>query len=188
MTLQKFRRNTNVYAEFRNRNKNTYKKTCTVFSHPPYLQKKERNTLSATTLPGDYYVLKTAKMEHSVIDHSAKLAAVALHLAKESKGFSINKNGVTPNTGFMVSLPKCEEVVPENWLFVHEVLTLYFAHNWQKLGTEKHYFGGWLDEKTGKWYLDISVNIQNKEVAMETAKEFNQLAIFDLSTFESIYL
>jgi hypothetical protein len=54
---------------------------------------------------------------------------------------------------------------------------------------KNEYYGTWLDvEDNNKLYCDISLNIENKEDALKIAKELDELAIFDLSTLESIYL
>jgi hypothetical protein len=38
------------------------------------------------------------------------------------------------------------------------------------------------------FYLDISINVKDRNEAIELAKKNNQLAIFDIATGESIYL
>ena len=50
------------------------------------------------------------------------------------------------------------------------------------------YCGYWLDKKTGISYLDLSVYCLNLDVALILAKQLNQKAIFNIKTFESVYL
>lgn len=56
---------------------------------------------------------------------------------------------------------------------------LYLAHNNVNLW-------GWQDLETNKIYLDISTSFKNLDDALKLAKEYNQIAIFDLHTFEEI--
>lgn len=50
--------------------------------------------------------------------------------------------------------------------------------------------GGWLDQKTGKYYIDKNLVFgeRHKEKAIKTGYKYNQLEIFDLHTFETIKL
>lgn len=101
-------------------------------------------------------------------------------------GFSINGAGENPTSGYMVSLQDCERTFfgrPTLWQVVK------YAEDYNHLLCNPSlYVGGWLDAETGKYYLDISENVQDKAQALWLAAERKQLAIFDLSTFESIYL
>jgi hypothetical protein len=53
---------------------------------------------------------------------------------------------------------------------------------------EPLFIGGWKDIKENLFYLDLTLIIKNKKIALSIAKLFNQKAIFNLSNFESIYL
>lgn len=46
------------------------------------------------------------------------------------------------------------------------------------------YLGGWVDK--GLLYLDISVHVPHYSVAMELAKQHNQISIYDWSTGDCI--
>ena len=48
--------------------------------------------------------------------------------------------------------------------------------------------GGWIDEKTKKFYLDFSIFIKSKKIAVLIAKLFNQKAVFDIKNLNSIYI
>lgn len=50
------------------------------------------------------------------------------------------------------------------------------------------YLGYWLDKKTNISYLDLSVYCLNLDIALLIAKQLNQKAIFNIKTFESVYL
>lgn len=109
-----------------------------------------------------------------------------LYNAKISDGFSVNGLGDSPASGYMVSLEGYEKVI-DHVPSMGEIIC-YIEVNYELIWNEQNYIGGWLDGETGKYFLDISENIQDKAEALRIAAERKQLAIFDLSTFESIYL
>jgi hypothetical protein len=103
-----------------------------------------------------------------------------------SDGFSLSLWGKTPHSGFMVSFAGFEKVL-ENPTITD--IVNYVEENSEYLyALPDAYVGGWFDAESGKYFLDISENVQDKEQALWLAAERKQLAIFDLSTFESIYL
>ena len=55
-------------------------------------------------------------------------------------------------------------------------------------GNKNLCFGAWHDTETDKIYLDLSEVLPSKKMALKKAYKREQLAIFDLNTFESIYL
>jgi len=46
--------------------------------------------------------------------------------------------------------------------------------------------GGWVDTKTNIEYIDISTSLDSLTGALALGRLFNQIAIFDLKTFEEI--
>ena len=48
--------------------------------------------------------------------------------------------------------------------------------------------GGWLDNKTNLYYLDLNIHFSILEIALKFAKQTNQIAIFDNLKKELIYL
>lgn len=82
---------------------------------------------------------------------------------------------VSYNEGYQVAITKEDEITSKN---LNELLLLIDA-------LEIKDFGIWLD--SGIWYLDKnSVYIKDYQEAIKVAKENDQKAIFDWSTFESI--
>lgn len=106
-------------------------------------------------------------------------------LAIRNGGFSLNSDGISPTTGYMIS---CKDLYKINL----SELTPDKLNDAIKEATKINgYIGGWLDTETNdkdNFYLDISINIQDKNKAIELAKQNNQLAIYDIATGESIYL
>jgi len=58
----------------------------------------------------------------------------------------------------------------------------------KRMNLQSYYLGYWLDKQTGTAYLDLSIILQKKAEAMTLARIFNQKAIFNFSTMESVYL
>lgn len=97
-------------------------------------------------------------------------------------GCSITPGGDVPDSGYMVALPNAELVLDSitesqlsAWL---DLLSL----------TDSDFIGTWLNREDGKVYLDVSRNVPSREVALRLAKEWSQLAIWDVKRKESIYL
>ena len=106
-------------------------------------------------------------------------------MVKNNGGFSINPLGECPKTGYMVSVKDLYKIN----LDIIDQDDVNFASDIAK--EVDGYIGGWLDTQSDSpfnFYMDISVNIQDKEQALKIARENNQLAIFDVVNCETIYL
>lgn len=106
-------------------------------------------------------------------------------MVKLNGGFSVSPNGDTPKSGFMVSVKDLYKIN----LDIIDQDDIDFASN---IASEINgYIGGWLDTtdtNVNNFYMDISINIQDKEQALKVARENGQLAIFDIKNGETIYL
>lgn len=103
-----------------------------------------------------------------------------------SDGFSLSLWGEIPQTGYMVSFKGFEEIFENPTI---EDVVDYVKENANYLYLLPNAFvGGWLDADSGKYYLDISQNIQDKAKALQVAAERKQLAIYDVANGVSIYL
>lgn len=102
------------------------------------------------------------------------------------RGFSLSAAGEKPTAGFMVSLVGHEKQIDADTLSVFDI-EQYLEEHANEL-TSGAFLGAWFDiEKTGLMYLDISVNVPDKETALNIGRENKQLAVFDLQTRESVY-
>ena len=102
-------------------------------------------------------------------------------------GATLNKSGAPSKlkTGFMVSLPDTEHIIPLEELT--EAAFEYIINSYKELvKNSKNYIGCWIDDD--KLYIDRSVNIKDKSKALAIATEYKQLAIFDIMDMDSIYL
>lgn len=105
-------------------------------------------------------------------------------------GFSFNVvHGCAPEKGFAVSIFKGLEKTFEGCPNVAQ-LADYVIANYDILTKTPGYdvvFGGWLDAETGLYYLDCSVIAPSLLDALQLARDNEQLAVFNLATFETIY-
>jgi hypothetical protein len=99
--------------------------------------------------------------------------------AIDNGGLSVNYLGKQPTSGYMVAKRDSEYVVDK--------LTVAAIRKQQeKLIHSDCYLGIWLFE--GKWYLDVSFNLQGYDSAIKIGRENHQIAIYDVAKNESIYL
>ena len=107
----------------------------------------------------------------------------------ENGGFTLQ--GVTlkdVSQGYACALQGHEKII-ELKDISEEVISEYMdAKSELVQGNKNLCFGAWHDTQTDKIYLDLSEVLPSKKVALKKAYKRDQLAIFDLSTFESIYL
>lgn len=106
-------------------------------------------------------------------------------LAIKNGGFSLNKDGNSPATGYMIS---CKDLYKLNLSDLSNDKLDNAIKEATKIGG---YIGGWLDvnsDDKNNFYLDISINVKDKDEAIELAKKNGQLAIYDIASGESIYL
>jgi hypothetical protein len=103
-------------------------------------------------------------------------------------GFTIKDHiGDGPKSGYMVSLNKStERAYPENDFTADDIAQYQQSHA-SELSDPDCYFGAWHDPETHKVYLDVSKCFQDYNDAMKAAKAADQLAIFDLGSFDTIY-
>ena len=91
---------------------------------------------------------------------------------KHKKGFYI---GVTDNSN------KNLKIAINNLLKIYE-------KDFKHIDNKNLYIGGWCDNNTKKFYLDLSVYVKNLKNALLVAKLFKQKAIYDINKQNCIYL
>jgi len=103
----------------------------------------------------------------------------------KSGGITISLEGKKPTKGVAYSPFKDTEQVVDKANFNEKVVETYIQKNEAKLQEEGNHLGLWEDE--GKIYLDIS-KVGEGPKAFEKAMSAEQLAVFDLESFEEIKL
>lgn len=92
----------------------------------------------------------------------------------------------SPTSGFVVSAYKSKERVFDATKFREKHLVNYINKHFEVLSKPNTHMGAWHDEDNGKVYLDVTVIHGTLGPAMAQAKKIGELAIFDLSSFETI--
>lgn len=116
--------------------------------------------------------------------------------AGRSGGFTVDhRTGAAPTSGFAVALPGNERklaLTPDiSKSEVESFTAQYRADTWSQWeSTPGAHWGGWLDESSGTptLFYDVSIITPRREDAIALGRHYNQLAVFDLGTFEEIRL
>ena len=98
-------------------------------------------------------------------------------------------NNKTPSSGFCYSpYPEVSKTVKfsEDLAENKNILLNYLKENKELLEKENHYIGLWNDPETGIIYMDVSVHSMNAKEVRIGCEEKDQIAYFDLQTFESV--
>ena len=104
-----------------------------------------------------------------------------------NNGFSynINTGESNPTTGYMVSLSGFEELFYFDD-FESKNITNYIAKHINKLSDEQCFLGGWVTEN--QVFLDVSINLQDLELAILYGINGDQQSIFDCANNKTIEL
>lgn len=103
--------------------------------------------------------------------------------ARANEGLTLNANGkvLSLQDGFMVAIKEHERVYQDIQELDIETLNAYMLMC-KKLNKEgkKCFVGFWIDSSdNNKFYLDISLKVSNKQLALSLGKREKQLSIFD---------
>ena len=111
-----------------------------------------------------------------------------LDLIRNNGGFTLTKDLQAKQEGFACAISGHEVV--HNMDTVSELDIVDYIASKKDLCKKNSNlcFGSWLDTETNKLYLDLSEVLPSKKEALKKAYKREQLAIFNLNTFESIYL
>ena len=108
---------------------------------------------------------------------------------KENGGVTLKSNEtlLNANVGYMVSLAGYEKQLSLDNVSI-EIVNDYIQKARKMTKNIKHnvYVGFWMDGNI--LYLDLSIKIESRQLALSLARKNNQLAIFDLQSKTSIYL
>lgn len=106
-----------------------------------------------------------------------------LKAVEMSGGATLKPNGdhLSINAGYMVSLSGYEKKISLDNLALNELNKYLLLAKKQKA-----YCGLWIENNC--LYLDISIRVENLQLAKSLAIKNKQLAIFDLARLETIYI
>jgi len=112
------------------------------------------------------------------------LANLIYRKTLESQGCSVNLDGSEPQSGYMVGLKGYELKV--NILDLQpEHIDHFIRKNCDQLFNRKYFIGTWIEGETA--YIDISINLKNKLVALAYGLFNGQICIWDVVRKLEIY-
>jgi hypothetical protein len=119
--------------------------------------------------------------------HRSDVAARAAAAILDNGGVTINRDGDTvAGFGYAVSPFKSRETVIPVVDFDATHVADFLSANADLLAHPAAALGGWFNTETNEVYLDVSIVVADLDVALRIGAASNQLAVCDLSTFESI--
>ena len=93
--------------------------------------------------------------------------------------------GYSPKTGYVCSILKEQHTMPENHFSAYAVAQFVKQHA-EKLAQKDLFLGSWIND--GQIYLDVCLVTEYLPECIETAKQNNQIAVFDLSEMREIFV
>ena len=101
-------------------------------------------------------------------------------------GASVNLEGTQASSGYMVSIyPTRSKAINVDELTI-STLYEYIEENVDLLTDTNNFIGLLNDPKTNIIYIDISINVKDSIIATALCFSHDQIAYFDLSTFQSV--
>lgn len=101
--------------------------------------------------------------------------------------YSLNNGELNPTNGYFVG-GFVKSMVVHLSDFNESHLQDFILCNSPLLSQENAYLGTWIDSETNLVHIDVSMLIDNLVNALDTASLYNEIAIYDNSNDESIYL
>lgn len=111
---------------------------------------------------------------------------LALHAANDGSTFNMYFGDLGGQALYAVSLYPDLGIVLDGKDIPEDVLRRFIEDNRALLEDPRVSVGTWYDSEGGKTYLDLSATLADREQAIELGRQYNQIAIFDLATFEEI--
>jgi hypothetical protein len=111
---------------------------------------------------------------------------LALHMEYDGSTFNMYFGDLGGKTLYAVSLYPDLGIVLEGQEIPEDLLRRFISDNSDLLDDPRVSVGTWFDSESGLTYLDVSATIPDRQQAIELGQQYNQIAIFDLSTFEEI--
>lgn len=119
----------------------------------------------------------TTTTEENPIDYTSLAQA-----ASARTGFSqpVMPGQEAPSTGYMVSDGSRERSFAPNELTPEAIQN--YVNEYRDGLTYGDYLGGWFNQEDGRYYLDISRNVQDRAEAEAQARERGEFAIYDVAS------
>lgn len=113
------------------------------------------------------------------------LTKQAADITKKNGGVTITLDGDVPQNGYVVAKRKDTEAFKPMEEWKAEDIDVYINEHADLLDADNAHLGIWVDD--GKVYMDVSTVLPDKTEALITARNADQIGIFDLNSFETLY-
>lgn len=114
------------------------------------------------------------------------ISAKAFKSVRDNGGITIDLNGAEPTRGYAYSPRKdTEKIIPKAKLRIRDIDD-YIDQNYDLISQPGGHLGMWEDE--GNVYLDVSFVGEPGAATIARAQAAQQLAVFDLGTFQEIHV
>ena len=107
--------------------------------------------------------------------HINQAYRIAKMLIENASSISINANLQKPTTGYMVSITAGPTYHSPSTIDMMELVDFIINKS-----AKDSYFGSWLDINTGRYYFDISANMETLESATILGEALGEIAIWDV--------
>lgn len=115
------------------------------------------------------------------------LSELYTRVAEPDGGFTYSPStNSEPSSGYALSIYPDRSFAKDAKALTREDLVKYVVKNKDLLSQKENYFGAWHDPASNKVFLDVSMVTQDKQKAHDLALKHDQIAYFDLSTFQSV--
>jgi hypothetical protein len=123
-----------------------------------------------------YNVTYCATLAEAIEECNKKYLELIIWNASKNKGitYDLNHNTFNPNYGYSVSMKGCEV---KSLVLTARLLADYIKMHSYLLSQDNNFLGIWADG--GKWYLDVTNVVLDKQDAIKLGIANEQLAIFD---------
>jgi hypothetical protein len=112
---------------------------------------------------------------------------------RETGGSTVSITGAPlPDSGYMVGglvdglMSNMDVLAPEHDHGLREKLALYVSEHYSLLSRDDVFLGGWIDQKEGTVWFDISERFNVREYAEMIGSDRGELAIWDVDKAEEI--
>jgi len=117
----------------------------------------------------------------------SKISELFTRIAQPDGGFTYNAHGDFDAVGgYALSIYPERSFAKAAKDLTKEDLADFVYANSDLLSKADNYFGAWHDPDSGQVFLDVSMVTQDKTKAHALALQHDQIAYFDLSTFQSV--
>lgn len=110
--------------------------------------------------------------------------ALKSHAANDGSTTHLRWGDLSGQKLYVVSLFPDLGIIKKGKAISKDELTTFVNAHLDLLSDPRVCFGTWFNKDDGNTYIDINVVLANKADAVELGKRYNQISIFDLSTFE----